>query len=103
MNKKPHVHAELIKAWADGAEIQFRRGIHWYDVQPIGCQPLWGESTEYRIKPEEKPKKTVRLALCQDEYGRFVACSHDAQDEQKLLNRSVFVRWLTDTIEYEAE
>ena len=50
---KPHKHAELIKAWADGAEIE--RYDHedkdWLDDE----QPIWYEADEYRIKPEPKP------------------------------------------------
>jgi hypothetical protein len=59
---KPHKHAELIKAWADGAEIE--RYDHedkdWLDDE----QPIWYEADEYRIKPEPKPepvKKTMYL------------------------------------------
>lgn len=51
-NKIPHVHSELIKAWADGAKIQIRgedSGI-WYD-----CSPTWGPYNQYRITPEPKP------------------------------------------------
>jgi hypothetical protein len=48
---KPHKHAELIKAWADGAEIQYKQiGGEW-----ITEEPLWCEEYEYRIKPETKP------------------------------------------------
>jgi hypothetical protein len=48
---KPHKHAELIKAWADGAEIQYKQiGGEW-----ITEEPLWCEEYEYRIKPESKP------------------------------------------------
>ena len=55
---KPHKHAELIKAWADGAEIEFRfkdaiQG--WSDWKPndgrFSNDPWW----EYRIKPQPKP------------------------------------------------
>ena len=47
---KPHVHAKLIKAWADGAEIQVKNddGV-WRDAEP-----LWCDYKEYRIKPAEK-------------------------------------------------
>jgi hypothetical protein len=47
-----HKHAELIKAWADGAQIQFRLwgGIEWLDT----ATPQWEVKYEYRIKPEEK-------------------------------------------------
>lgn len=56
---KPRKHAELIKAWADGAEIQ-KRGLignhqfvpDWEDEK----DPRWSnEYYEYRIKPEPKP------------------------------------------------
>jgi hypothetical protein len=49
---KPHKHAELIKAWADGAEIQYRyqNFIDWYDIE----NPNWDVTKEYRIKPAEK-------------------------------------------------
>lgn len=49
---KPHKHAELIKAWADGAEIQVLvRDGEWVKTP----YPEWNEDTEYRIKPEPKP------------------------------------------------
>ena len=52
---KPHKHAELIKAWADGAVIErLWNGTHekaWF----IDNEPDWNEFDEYRIKPEPKP------------------------------------------------
>ena len=49
---KPHKHAELIKAWADGAEIECL-------VQPsnkweLREQPIWSVDSTYRIKPQQK-------------------------------------------------
>ena len=43
----PHKHAALIKAWADGAEIQWRQceGDAW---KPASL------SLEYRVKPEKQ-------------------------------------------------
>jgi hypothetical protein len=49
---KPHKHAELIKAWADGAVIQFKSEGTWLDTQDN--EPFWDMGNEYRIKPEEK-------------------------------------------------
>ena len=47
---KPHKHAELIIAWAKGAQIQTKNSKgEWLD-QTI---PNWFEETEYRIKPRE--------------------------------------------------
>ena len=47
---KPHVHAEVIKAWADGAEIEYRTVGHsnW----EITTNPFWNTDTQYRVKPK---------------------------------------------------
>ena len=48
-----HKHAELIKAWADGAQIQWLdSNCNWCN---IACTPSWSIETTYRIKPEPKP------------------------------------------------
>jgi hypothetical protein len=51
--KVPHVHAEAIKAWADGAAIQYRNisGSTWFDIGGDG--PAWNLNWEYRVKPEK--------------------------------------------------
>lgn len=52
MCKTPHKHAELIKAWADGATIQYYRkdlGL-WKDCGEN--RHCWNKDMEYRIKPE---------------------------------------------------
>lgn len=51
---KPHPHAVLIKAWADGAQIQqYRENLdEWRDCSPY---PVWDERLTYRIKPELQP------------------------------------------------
>jgi len=60
-----HKHADLIKAWADGAEIEAKGEIsgQWYAV----AAPQWHESMEYRIKPEPKPDIVMFLGC--DDYG----------------------------------
>lgn len=48
----PHKQAALIKAWADGAEIQYSIGAGgWKDCSP----PSWSETLVYRVKPAPKP------------------------------------------------
>ena len=54
MNKKPHKHAELIKAWADGEQIEFFDPYH-HEWKPIGGHPMWSDRFDFRIKPEPKP------------------------------------------------
>ena len=51
---KPHKWAKEIKAWADGAKIEYKK----YDEDEWMCAgvfPAWSyEQFEYRIKPQEQ-------------------------------------------------
>ena len=49
-----HKHADLIKAWADGAKIQVYLPNEdiWIDCPH---DPTWNVGRMYRIKPEPKP------------------------------------------------
>ena len=63
---KPHKHAELIKAWADGAEIEqaCRNGVGeilWYPFKGT-----WSEYYEYRIKPREIPNYRMYFVYHKD-------------------------------------
>ena len=51
--KIPHIHAKEIKAWADGATIQWGEieTGKWFDVD---C-PSWEPDDKFRIKPEPSP------------------------------------------------
>ena len=53
--KVPHVHAELIKAWADGTSIQRYNNTlqQWKDCNDLLLD--WNPCTKYRVKPEPKP------------------------------------------------
>ena len=52
---KPHVHADCIKAWADGATIEFfNSALGEWRIAP---SPRWVAHTKYRVKPKEKVKK----------------------------------------------
>lgn len=55
---KPHIHADLIKAWADGAIIEKAvfgalsgELLRWEEQK----HPYWNEDAKYRVKPEPKP------------------------------------------------
>lgn len=55
--QKPHKHKNLIIAWANGEQIQYREPprTEWADC---GRAPQWLENTEYRIKPKKwEPKE----------------------------------------------
>jgi hypothetical protein len=52
-----HKHADLIHAWADGAEIEYFNGINHEWRTFVKDHNVWYEDWEYRIKPE--PKKDI--------------------------------------------
>ena len=90
-----HKHADLIIAWANGAEIEFK-------VQATGDwkktdTPSWQEDYEYRVKP---PAKKYRVALFKDP-DYYTSTADMQEDAAYYENCPVFVRWLTDWIEYE--
>lgn len=54
----PHVHAEVIKQWAIGEEIQFSfNNKEWRDCS--NNSPTWDIRNFYRVKP--KPPKVIEL------------------------------------------
>ena len=71
MNKKPHKHAEVIKAWADGAVIECRRCDEdtWIEVE----HPGFYEVVEYRIKPDSEPAAPAAPATPYAEVFRALA------------------------------
>jgi len=79
--KKPHKHAELIKAWADGAEIQILgRESKWIDIS----MPCWEEFNTFRIKPEPKPDVVVRFYTAQS-YGHLTRVAINDEDANLKL------------------
>lgn len=50
---KPHKHAAVIKAWADGAVIQYKSLLTGIWTECYG-NPLFLPDTEYQVKPEKK-------------------------------------------------
>ena len=55
-----HKHADVIIAWANGAQIQVKaHNVVWEDRE----NPVWSVDREYRIKPEPKPDVVERVLL----------------------------------------
>ena len=48
-----HKHADLIHAWADGAEIQYRPVPEYGEWKDELRHLIWDNLAEYRIKPEQ--------------------------------------------------
>ena len=43
----PRPHSELIKLWADGAEIEVKHSGSWIK----DLRPSWSKFEDYRVKP----------------------------------------------------
>ncbi len=57
---KQHKWAKEIKAWADGAEIQYKVNGKWKSLS----EPTWFDSNEYRIKPQEQQRGCCCKQTC---------------------------------------
>lgn len=81
-NPKRHKHADLIHAWAEGAEIQFLNSQDkWVDVQGY---PAWIEDGQYRIKPKLVKKwKWVFNSEC----GKYYHVTEDHYADEAEFHR----------------
>lgn len=87
-----HKHAELIKAWADGADIEWKmpHQTTWDEI----AVPTWNDDYEYRIKPEEK-KPVVRWMWAWEEHKLW--CMSDTfmtEEEAKELETESGIRYI---------
>jgi hypothetical protein len=84
--KTPHKHADFIKAWADGAEIEYRtsNGASWSSI----CLGWSWDNTvvaEYRKKPEPKPDVVEKyFASGYTKYGCVRVAEHFERENLKL-------------------
>lgn len=86
--KTPHKHAALIKAWADGAEIEVLVGHKWVGVEENWTSyqnPFWYPDMEYRIKPEPKPDVRFQLRADVDGLKTYVRTAEHWERENLQL------------------
>ena len=93
--KNPHRHAELIKQWADGAQIQKRNkdfglvngGPEWVDCGSL----LWDDYSQYRVKPDpEYPESTLTKDAAWKTYQRARGtCITDGMSVLKVADAAV--------------
>ena len=79
-----HKWADLIHAWAEGAEIQKFCGDGWYNDSDT---PEWFEDCEYRIKPRAvKMEGWVNIyRLPGGELPSTVCCVHPTEEAAKTF------------------
>lgn len=79
MKNPAHPHAEVIKAWADGAEIQYQIDGDWKDWK---CSheiqiPPFSSEVPYRIKPRTEVVRTkygYRRYIARNVYDQPIVC-----------------------------
>jgi hypothetical protein len=56
--KMKHKHYDLIVAWANGGQLQYRSTYDdvWIDI----ANASWDQDGQYRIKPEPKQKELIQ-------------------------------------------
>ena len=91
-----HKHADVIIAWANGADVQYRSNTNdcWHDCK----NPRWVDHFKYRAKPETF---RYRLALFKDSDRTWVVAYSSQQAADIACSAINFVRWLTDWAEVE--
>jgi hypothetical protein len=110
--RKPHKHAAVIKAWADGVQCQFRTpgSVSWQDLETPAqvrgkCAPAWVDACEYRVKPTTKRTVGYRRYLYKGASSGKVYPAHlfyedDLTVPEYIEKRSDFVRWIDTEWQY---
>lgn len=82
-----HKHAEVIKAWADGAQVQVQMSPgRWSDV----AEPNFNPANEYRIKPSETERVYPVTAMTNTQLSHaFDPSAWFAPDQMDNLRKAV--------------
>lgn len=90
-----HKHADVIHAWAEGAEVQCKREGRW----ETDFDPNFFDSLEYRIKPKTGKYRVAIFKSSSD--GKIFTDTEDFEEKRNLCELNDFIRYLTDWIEYD--
>ena len=91
----PRKHSEIIKKWADGAEVQGYNPLEkeWKDIR----YPMFNDEETYRIKP-----RILRVALHSNSDNQVVPVMwYESSTFDNIEKYDSFIRWLTDEVIYE--
>ena len=90
MNTKEKI--EIMQAWIDGKPIQcFYKNINaWGDIDH---EPSWAfEKFDYRIKPKQKVKKTIKYLCFEDSDGNLFYYREYSDNYEYYLKNSIHTR-----------
>lgn len=77
-----HKHADVIHAWAEGEEIEWRElGFdRWFPVR-TGASPAWSADYEYRIKPKIVKREGWVNIYPSNAYTAYIGYAFKTQEE----------------------
>lgn len=80
MNTKPHIHRDVIIAWANGASLECRKDSN--DTWRYIDRPAFYGDWQYRVKPENVVRwcPVFRMPAGSLVVGMGVVSSHDSQN-----------------------
>lgn len=91
---QPHKHKDVIIAWANGEQIEFRDPDYSMEWQPIK-NPSWLADTEYRVKPKEEIH-SFRVALMHNTNVYFTTTVDSKEEGSNMEKHPWFIGWLGD-------
>lgn len=104
-----HKHAEVIKAWVDGVQCQFRinETKPWTDLatSASGVLPAFLGTWEYRIKPKLKRTAEYRRYIAEVASGKPVLCivqrtKWSGSDIEGIEAGQGFIKWIDTEWQY---
>ncbi len=97
-----HKYYDVIVAWAEGKEIQYKhKGYDWSSRTinnfPFDSPNFNMDGVEWRIKPEDKGQyRIAKMSMKADKQKPFYfATVTNKSDETYIKSRSDFVEWFT--------
>ena len=107
--KRWEVHKELIKAYWEGAEIEFYSNIE-KDWVFIDGEPYWYSDYKYRVKPSDKGNETIKVGFFRPkEVSKFnnylfdnairIICDNIEESNIGKVGVSAFIDWLEENYE----
>ena len=92
-------HRDIVIAYINGQQIQYEASPgYWSNLREfepaLGFSYCFREDFNYRIKPETKKYRVAQMKL-------NTMSVNDKGTAQGIEHNPLFVRWLTDWVEYE--
>ena len=94
---QPHKHKDMIIAWANGEEIEYRDPDTSSEWKPIKG-PSWLPDIEYRVKPDTKESiQTFRIGVAAfDDGGFYTFTANNEEEKRNSQSAPNFIGWITD-------